>query len=329
MRRAMLVALMAVGLMSGPASGRQSIADKLGEIAATLQATSTNEAGNLDGRQFEIQVPGVNAQNTLEVSPASAFRVDKLTGDRFRVTIVDGKSLVIGGPIPRFSPVGLKIVSINNLDASIDFGAKIQGAASCTYAVKFNVVGGPPIDLSTIGSDYEMSWSTDNDGALESIEQRGPGLIVTRKSGSQGKVALKLKLKAKVGSEVLESAGVDLPACSTSAPQTQTMAADPDPKACLTPETVTTVSCDNCGPLRIWFSTTFTNRCAKRVRCETRYTLQKQAQGGGWNLVDEDDGWVAVAPNNSYNGGEVTLAYSPWYSPFRTTGPGLSNCRFE
>lgn len=297
---------------------------------AAIQATDISQANSLEGRSFDVSVPGTASDKTLRVTaegqPAGVpFHVDRTGPDTFKVTIADAAKLVTDGPLlPRFRRLTFEIVS----SQVIDFETAIVGDGTCVYRMRFKQRGGGPIDLSAIQGAYEVSWKLSTNAVTAALD--GADLTLTRPQNSQVQTTLTLTLKARDNEETLSTGAINVPSCDNGAPpetqivyrETERLASqcliDVDPQL--------DVSCDVCGPLTANFSPTYRNTCARQVTCDTYVALFKR-QGTSWSRAAEQTGWVRVNPNQEYQYSTSTRA-DAYYSRFMAKGVKLSNCRY-
>lgn len=311
-----VLALLAIGPVSAQGTQLQGWANFLEAIGDT----NISNADALQGREFVLEVAGASGETTLELTPAEAFNVQRVSSNRFKVKIINPRLLITDDPIPEFTKITYRIV-----DTAVGegiFGAAIEGRATCSYQVTYKRTGGDQLDLEQLRTSYDVEATLTNPSIAE-VRPEGRGFAVIRRPDQGGNVDLNVTLRRKSDGRTLAADPVRIPNCQTSAPSTTLVAADPAPNQCLSTNLDIGVICEDCAPLRVSIKAEYTNSCAKAVRCDLTYNLLY-----GNEVRAQLSDYVQVSANQVYRPSAFELSTIPSRRIFRVTGPDLRNCRY-
>jgi hypothetical protein len=276
-------------------------------LVKTIDDTKQSELSSLLNRPFDLVVPGANPGDTLTLEPAEPFRVERTGPERFRVTIVDPSKLVAEGLL--FKKRGIRWKVLRSFDGGANFGAAIEGQATCHYEVRFRQKDAAAIDLSKLNSSYDVTWEFSNRSAVESSKREGPGLVITRHAGSTVETSVRLRIKRDAESLDVSTDWIAIPLCQIARAEPPSPP-NPEPTSppnnerpveqCFRVDTKLIDTCDvKCGGIRLTSRVTVTNTCNRQVRCDDiRWSLVY-----GENLAavaNETTRWVDL------NGGDTT-----------------------
>ena len=265
-------------------------------LVEALRATPLNDVESLRGRTFDLVVSDARPTDLLTVRPEAAFRVDRVSRETFRVTVVETDSLIQEGLLRRYRPIEWQLVQGG--PAMFDVG--IEGRVSCRYFAEFKQKNADVIDLSKMGSAYNVTWEVDNTAAIRSVTPEGIGLAILRRPDVNGEARIRLRLKAKTGPEDISSDWVAIPRCNLgSSQQPPVIIADPPQQPAIDNiviEVESISTCDDCGTFFVTVNVKATNIGNRFVRCE----------GMTWSLVSNgtvlhrlDDYWVGLNPGGT------------------------------
>ncbi|MDQ0968989.1 hypothetical protein QFZ20_004392 [Flavobacterium sp. W4I14] len=174
-----------------------------------IEKTAFNDVSKLQGRTFDLVIPGGTNEYQLGVEPENAFRVERLAPDKFRLTVISPQALVKQGPLLSYHPIGW------SLKKKDPFTISIEGAATCSYEVVFRQTGAGELDLSKFEADYDITYEISNQSAISSISRQGKGYLIMRVPNAQGETKMRLRMKKKSGDEDLMTGWIVIPACKT------------------------------------------------------------------------------------------------------------------
>lgn len=313
------IAVLLLLLMVAPANAQSG---NLEPVRALLTPDSIASPDQLNGRSAVLTITGVGATQTVALTPEGAFAVEKLSNDRYRVTIINGNLLSFREDgIWRWRNISLTAVSI----IETELGTGIRGSASCNYTVSFSQVGAGQIDLTALQSAFNVRWDLTANAGSPDVRIEGTGLAVRRPAGQTTPFDLVLHLEHRSDpAKSLIAPAVTVPSCETQqqAPTTIVQYIDSDPSDCFTVEVLTVNSCPDCGPTQATFNVTAKNVCSQTVRCEFRFALGQ----GNTELRWLNDAWMTLLPNQTYTT-SWSLSYGERLTDFWTSAPGLHDCR--
>lgn len=280
-RRFVLAAL--VSLVVAPVAAQPDPPSGFSALVAAIEGTTIEQAQSLQGRQFTLTLPNAQSDDTLDVTPAEAFTIQRVDLRTFRLTISNAEALVARDLISTFKSVRVRTVKF--VDA--DFGAALEGSATCSYSLRFRQKGGGPLDLSKFGPDYAVTWELQNGSAITDVKREGEGLTLLRQPGNTAPAALKLRVRRNTGSLDVATGWIAIPACGSGdapdsrppEPQPVPDPPEPDPSNCLRITTREMGVCrENCGAFSQTLRERVVNNCRRTVRCDEIT----------WAMVDAD-----------------------------------------
>lgn len=186
------------------------------ELKQTIEKTPFSDVSKLLGKTFELEVEGATKDYEFTVQPESAFKVERLESNKFRVTIINAEALVKRDLIVEYYPIGWNLKKID------PFKPVITGEANCLYNVVFSQTGVGELDLSKFDVDYDVTYELSNPEAISSVTRAGKGYDIIRTASSTAESKIRLRIKKKVGDFNLQTDWIIIPICKSGNTQTQT-----------------------------------------------------------------------------------------------------------
>lgn len=175
-----------------------------------ISNTPCSQVSELQGKTFDLIVPGADYDYTLQVLPAGAFRVDRLNAEKFRATIVHPDTLVNKTTVPVYFPIGWKLQHMEHIPSSM------RSTASCSSAIVFRQQGIGELDLSTYGSDYRITYELSLPSSIAVVERQGKGYTVTRVANSIDASKIRVHIQKKSDHSEMQTDWSIIPVCPTS-----------------------------------------------------------------------------------------------------------------
>lgn len=186
------------------------------ELKQTIEKTPFSEVSKLLNKTFDLEVDGATNDYEFTVQPESAFKVERLESNKFRVTIINAEALVKRDLIVEYYPIGWNLSKID------PFKPVITGEANCLYNVVFSQTGVGELDLSKFDIDYDVTYELSNPDAVSSVSRAGKGYDIIRTASSTAESKIRLKIKKKVGDFNLQTDWISIPLCKSGSSQIPT-----------------------------------------------------------------------------------------------------------
>ncbi len=178
-------------------------------LKQTIQNTPFDQVSNLLNRSFDLEVEGATTDYEFTVQPKTAFKVERLESNKFRVTIIDPEALVIREAIVKYNPIGWNLKKIDPFDITL------IGKANCLYNVIFSQPGVGELDLSKLDVDYNVTYELSNPESIFSVTRAGKGFDIIRIAKSTEESKIRLIIKKKIGDSNLQTDWITIPLCKS------------------------------------------------------------------------------------------------------------------
>ncbi|MBE9603146.1 hypothetical protein [Pedobacter sp. MC2016-24] len=181
-------------------------------LKEAIEKTKLSEVSKLQGRTFDLVIPGGTIEYVFSVAPENAFKLERLGPDKFRLTITNPQALIKTGGFVNYHPIEWSLKNKNT------FSPEIEGKATCLYEVIFSQVGVGELDLSKYEANYDITYEISNQTAISEIKRQGKGYSIMRVPNATGETKMRLRIKAKSGDENLQTGWINIPNCITDTP---------------------------------------------------------------------------------------------------------------
>jgi hypothetical protein len=260
-------------------------------LKQTIEKTPFSEVSILLNRTFDLEVEGATQDYEFTIQPETAFKVERITSNKFRVTIINAEALVKRDLIVVYNSIGWNLKKIDS------FIPNITGEANCSYNVIFSQPGVADLDLSKFGDDYDITYELSNPESISSVKREGKGYDIIRNSKSSAESKIRLRIKKKNGDFNLQTDWITIPLCKSNNTQISPPVTIPIPTEPSTPPAKDQLSikishitfCENttgefCSTLDI----TATNIGNSNVKCNEVWFYMKYNN----NIVAKDSTWI-------------------------------------
>lgn len=185
-------------------------------LKQTIEKTPFSEVSKLLNRTFDLEVEGATKDYVFTVQPESAFTIERIESNKFRVTIISAEALVKRDLIVEYHPIGW------SLKKEDPFKPIITGEASCLYNVVFSQAGVGELDLSKFDGDYDVTYELSAPETVSSVSRAGKGYDIVRTASSISESEIRLRIKKKIGDFNLQTDWIKIPLCKSGNTQTPT-----------------------------------------------------------------------------------------------------------
>lgn len=269
-------------------------------LKETIEKTKFSDVSKLQDRSFDLVITGATNEYKFTVEPAKAFKVDRLSPDKFRVTITNPEALVNRTDlIVVYYPIGWQLKKDEIIDPII------EGETTCISNVIFRQTGVGELNLADFDANYDVTYELSNQPSVLSVTRAGKGYDIKRVNNSSTESKIRLKIKRKSGDFNLQTDWILIPTCETAINiDTPPITSIPEPEQESNPTDILEVKivgisfCEDasgqyCSTLQV----TATNIGNRRVKCNTVWFYMKYAD----QVVASNSAWVDLLVGQSHS----------------------------
>lgn len=202
-------------------------------LKQTIEKTSFNDFSKLKNRSFDLKIIGATNEYNLKIRPEEAFKVERLTTEKFKVTIVNPDALIEKDLIYMYKNIGWELIKEEGLNVGI------EGRTNCLYNVTFSQTGGNEFDLTKFEAnpDYDFSYELSNPSSIASIARAGKGYDIIRQSNNISDSKIRLKINKKSTNSNFQTSWISIPNCKAETITIPLTELEPEPEPKPEPET--------------------------------------------------------------------------------------------
>lgn len=314
-------AVLAVALVLGAARAQTTPAlEGWSQLMQAVRATSPNSIQALNGRQFVLRTTAATKDDALQLSPADAFRIERIDTTTFRVTVSNAAALFEAAEdiqVPK--DIGWQLM-VGGIDPVV---TSLEGTPYCSYLVRFRQKGGNELDLSKYGESYRVNWEFNNIALVDESSREAAGIRVLRAAPGTGELKIRLRISRTTPKLDIGSDWVSVPHCATPVPEKRVVREE-SADTCIQVGVRSYDYCkDRCGAFSFTAKAHFQNVCSRRVKCtDLTWTLKDGAQAIGSYTM-----WIDLYPGQEWNH-DVPLSAA--YQPAKfSVNHGTGTCSFN